>query len=65
MLTVEAWVVHELIDYEGVSGPVHLPFVLALYGFALYGLGTALQPWLDRVALRLSCDNQSRLRSTK
>jgi uncharacterized membrane protein len=51
VLALEAWIIHELIEDAGFRDPVYLPLALALYGLALYGLGTAGRRWLDRVAL--------------
>jgi uncharacterized membrane protein len=51
VLALEAWIIHELIENAGIGDPVYLPLALALYGLALYGLGTALRPWLDRAGL--------------
>ena len=51
VITLEVWIVHELVHRDELGGAVFIPYILALYGLALYGLGTALRPWLDRLAL--------------
>ena len=52
VLTFEAWLIHELIDYDDAFQAARfIPFVLALYGLALYAVGTAGGAWLERLAL--------------
>lgn len=52
VLTFEAWLIHELIDYDDAFQAARfIPFVLALYGLALYAVGTAGGVWLERLAL--------------
>jgi uncharacterized membrane protein len=51
LLALEAWLVHELVDEGGSYGARYVPFALLMYGLALYALGTAARPWLDRLAL--------------
>jgi uncharacterized membrane protein len=48
-LALEAWVIHELVDTGDYERMVFIPFVLALYGLALYAVGSAGLPWLDTV----------------
>lgn len=48
ILSFFAWLVHELIDATAsYDAAVMVPAYLALYGAALYGLGTAGRQWLD------------------
>ena len=52
VLTFEAWLIHELIDYDDTYQVARfIPFVLALYGLALYAVGTGGGLWLERLAL--------------
>jgi uncharacterized membrane protein len=48
-LALEAWVIHELVGTGDYERMVFIPFALALYGLALYAVGSAGLPWLDAV----------------
>jgi uncharacterized membrane protein len=51
VLTLEAWIIHELVDYDRDYETVaFIPFALALYGLALYGLGRAGGRRLEELA---------------
>jgi uncharacterized membrane protein len=52
ILAFIAWTVHELIHLDEISdvdAARLLPVLLALLGSALYGFGTAAQPWLEPI----------------
>jgi uncharacterized membrane protein len=52
VLTLEAWIIHELVEYdENYDTAVFIPFALALYGLALYGVGRAGGRRLEEYAL--------------
>lgn len=47
ILAFEAWIVHELVEYgDDYDSAAFIPFALALYGVALYALGTLAAPSL-------------------
>ncbi|HEV2712058.1 MAG TPA: DUF2157 domain-containing protein, partial [Gaiellaceae bacterium] len=50
ILSFFAWLIHELVDAtESYDAAIVVPAYLALYGAALYGLGTGAQRWLERL----------------
>ena len=54
-LVFSVWIIYEAYnadsgDDSGSSFTL-IPILLALYGAALYGIGTGAKPWLDRLAL--------------
>jgi uncharacterized membrane protein len=51
VLTFEGWLVFELVEYRDFEALALIPSALALYGVALYALGTAEWPWLTRLGL--------------
>lgn len=52
VLTLEAWIIHELFEYdESYDSVVFVPYALALYGLALYGVGRAGGRRLEDYAL--------------
>jgi uncharacterized membrane protein len=52
VLTLEAWIIHELFEYdEEYDSVVFIPYALALYGLALYGVGRAGGRRLEEYAL--------------
>ena len=52
VLAFEAWIVHEVVEQDTeFDSLVFIPYVLALYGLALYAVGTAGARWLDRFRL--------------
>ena len=52
VLAFEAWIIHELVDYDETYEAVRfVPFALALYGLALYAFGRAGEQRLERLAL--------------
>ena len=53
-LAFATWIIYETFASDsggGAGGASLIPVLLALYGTSLYGLGTGLKPWLDRVSL--------------
>jgi uncharacterized membrane protein len=46
LVTLSAWLIHESVDVAGDDGAGYVPILLALYGAALYGFGTALREWI-------------------
>jgi uncharacterized membrane protein len=52
VLTLEAWIIHELVEYDAnYDAVVFIPYALALYGLALYGIGRAGGRRLDDYGL--------------
>jgi uncharacterized membrane protein len=52
VLTLEAWIIHELVEYDAnYDSVVFIPYALALYGLALYALGRAGERHLEAFGL--------------
>jgi uncharacterized membrane protein len=53
-LAFATWIIYETFQSgagNGSEDEALVPTLLSLYGTALYGLGTGLKPWLDRLSL--------------
>jgi uncharacterized membrane protein len=46
LVTLSAWLIHESVELARGDAAGYVPALLALYGAALYGFGTALRRWL-------------------
>jgi uncharacterized membrane protein len=46
LVTFSAWLIYESVEVAGDEAAGYVPTLLALYGAALYGFGTALQTWI-------------------